>query len=598
MHYYFNTPDQIAGDEAYNELNFTKALTHYNRALQTLNHLASQRKFKRNNDYRYALTYVICEIVQTKCDAIKEIIENQEIFNFDSLRKLWTEIPGLINELESVFNEMGDKGKDAIKERIEVNYKLLAEVCDLISEELSDGLEDESLQESDILSALSWLTRSIDYFKRANLPIQMELHLGYLNLLEKAYKCNSDKNHLLQITQYIINNKLLDLPLTSTQALEMLSYQLLVAIKSNDSSSAKYLIKKFGELSSAPDIDRDNYILDDIQSLIDKFTDKQEDDSVKKRKFSKADKISATDKDHYILEDTESLSEKLNAQEKNDSVKKRRLRKADKTSLIAEDGGEAEVIKNSSKQAKNVILEDTGIEEMNVVNQTTENIPTPMNAQPSYPKDLPSVSQTIDRTFFGKNTKTAKKVSFKENDYSYVSPFIKTFEKLSEQFANPEFLANILCLNADFYNKTALPIKNTRLLSRELYESALLIVPNHPVASVRKNINHATIRDNNHYGSQSSFTTDKNPKAIFIEAIEALTMQLEAFTADNIEKINGILNSNVSFVTNNIVSKNIAGRQSAEIAKQIQGRYHYLSTHERNNEQQVPSEQQESLTFR
>ncbi|WP_131782409.1 hypothetical protein [Legionella gresilensis] len=561
MRYYFNTPDQISGDEAYNELNFAEALIHYKRALQTLNQLASQRNFKRSNDYRYAFTYVIGEIIQTSCDAIKEIIEEQETFKLDSIKDLWTEIPGLINELESVFNEMGDTGKDNIRERIASHYKLLAEVCDSISEGLSDGLDDESLNERDVLSALSWLNKSITYLKRANLPIQTDLHLGYLNLLEKAYKFSSDKNFLLQITQYIINNKLLDLPFTSTQTLEMLSYQLLVAIESNDPNSAKQLIEKFEEVSLNSDIDKDNYIIEDIQNLIDKFT----------------------------------------AQQENNSLRKRKLKKPNQTPLADLDNDLDILITKPSKRAKNVILEDTDLEDIGA-NLATGNIPTPMNVQPSqsaYPKDLPNISQTIDRTFFGKNTKPAKKVSFKENDYSYVSPFIKILNELSEKFSNPEFLANILSLIADFYYETKLPIKNTPLLARELYESVLLIVPNHPVAKARKNINHATVHDNNYYGSESSIANEKDPKAIFIGAIEALTMQVEVFTADNIEKINDILNRNVSFVTNSIVSKNIAGRKSAEIAKQIQSRYDYLSTHERAAKgSQVPSDQQNSVTLR
>ncbi|MGQ3889813.1 hypothetical protein ACQUW5_12380 [Legionella sp. CNM-1927-20] len=548
MRYYFNTPNQIAGDEAYNEKKYTEALIHYKHALQTLNQLASQRKFKRSNDFRYAFTYVICEIIQTSCDAIRTTIDDQEIFNYEPIKELWQEVPGLIIELETVFKEMGAvQNKNIIKDKIEFCYKLLADVCDMISEELSDERDDETLNESDILSALEWLTKAIDYSKRANLSIDINLHLGYLNLLEQAYKCSSDKNFILKIKQYINHNKLLELPFTSMQALEILSYQLLVAVEDSDSQSANQLIKKFEKLLLNSDVDQDHYIIEDIQKLIAKLS-----------------------------------------HEESDSLKKRQLKGVGESSSNDEDESEVIVIKKSSKRPKTVILEDADNDNEISASPVAESIPCPIGEQPSYLKDLPSISQTIHTTFFANKNGPAKKVTFKEKPHS--SAFMETFNKISEKASNPEFLANILSLIADFYYETELPLKNTPLLALELYENVLLLSPNHPVAINRINniSNHAIIRDNNRYGSKSILPV-KDARAIFSDAIETTITQIEAFLFEDIEKINKILDKNVLYVANKLVSKNVAGYQSAEIAKQIKTLYEYLSTHERTTEHRQAS---------
>ncbi|WP_419421332.1 hypothetical protein ACNVED_14805 (plasmid) [Legionella sp. D16C41] len=552
MHYYFNTPDQIAGDEAYNLGEYTQALTHYKHALETLNQLASQRNFKRRNNFLYAFTYVACEIILTTYEAIRVTINDQETFNYEPINNLWKEVPGLVFELETVYAEMHpNNNKTIIKAKMEQCYTVLAELSETISDEFNDRL-DETANERDILAALEWLAKAIDYSKRANGSIDINLHLGYLHLLEKGYKANLDKYFLNDIRHYISNNKLLDLPLTPMQTLEILSYQFLVATADNDHTTNQ-LIQKFADLLSNSDVDKDHPIIEEIEDLITKVP---------------ADT-------HLEI----------------DSIKKRRLNKADEPS-DSDDHEDNVITKKSPKKSKYVISEDSDVEEMSTSHTEPESM-LPINdhtdtesmllvteIQAFYPKDLLTIPSILGNTatFFTNKDDIAKKVTFEEEAHSRA--VVKTFTKIVEKASNPEFLANVLSLIGDFYYEKKLPLKNTPLLASELYQAVLLINPKHAVAKERSisMSNHPIIKDNNRYRGRTIFSQE-SISSIFTKAIKNLVVQIEAFSSEDIAKINKILDANVLYVTEKLMKNNIAGSKSVEIANEINKLYEYYSTH-------------------
>ncbi|STX28814.1 Uncharacterised protein [Legionella beliardensis] len=564
MRYYFNTPDQINGDEAYDQADFTKALTYYKNAHQTLNQKAAERHFKRRSDFLYALAFVICEEIITNCEVINATINEQSTneqttFDCAPIEKLWQDIPGLVNELETVFDEMGSsEKKEIIKEKMVFGYQLLADVCEIISDELVDNLN-EIPPESDLAPALEWITKALNYAKQGNSPLDLDLHLGYLNLLEKGYKSSLDKSYLVKISQHISSNKLLELPLTTMQTLEILSYQLLVAVANDDAHTANQYIAEFRELiANSADIDSDHPLIEDIKNLIAQLPDDNEVTPLRKRKFKVIDKPLNEKEEKEVFSEDEDEDESLVLKR---STSKKTYKKSRAICIDDNDATESVEISAIDTEAESIVP-----------------LPT-AEVQQSYPKDLPSMSQMSNTaTFFANRHTAARKVTFKED--SHAIAFVKTLKELGGNESNPNFLANILSLIADFYCHTKLPLKNTSLLAFELYKNALLLNPKHVVAhtAVRELGKQPIIRDNNRYGSSSN-STQTNINTIFIDAIESLMTQIEAFKFQDLEKINHITDESIKFIVNNLVSKNIAGSRSAEIASKINSRYNYFAEH-------------------
>ncbi|WP_058515107.1 hypothetical protein [Legionella santicrucis] len=551
MKYYFNTLEQIQGDEAYNEKNFEQALVHYKKALSLLNQIASQRNFKPNKPFYDALAYVLSEITITKADHIMASLDDP--FSYNHIQNLWEDIPSLLHEMNIIYEKIRFfELRETKKEKINITYKAVANCCESISDALIDSLnENEAPIFEQVTSALTWLTQAINYRKNAKLPIAMDLHVGYLNLLERAYKCNHEKQFLTQITAYIQENRLIHQELWPMQELEILSYQLLVATENKDEDSAAKYVKRCKKLMEDSDhIDHESLIIEDINTLISKLTNSTQTKNLKNRSRKPL---------QIIIEESD---EELEATSMDVSTIPKRIDE------IGED--------MDMSLSEDSLLSDMNIDEIqtSTISQQLHTVAPHFN--PLVPTSSPSsnFSMSNKATFFAPpSTPNTLTILPQRNP---TDAFVKVMQEISNHYRDPKFLANLLSLIGDFYYKSrSLPFKNIPLISFEIYETVLLLDRQHSIAHARlceiynrSHSNKRMIDEHRHYTGATKYSSSTQGSfiSIFNTAIEENMIQIETFLSINNEKQENVVNDLVLFVANNMVEKNIAGGKSQLIA--------------------------------
>lgn len=158
------------------------------------------------------------------------------------------------------------------RRRREKIYDVLANLAEALSDRLVD-ISEHDPAEGNSFMAWSWLKEALEYRKAIGLPIKMQMHLGYLNLLECLFKTGKEQGYLAQIKDYIQLNALEDSIIPgSANYLELLNYKLLVAVEQKNSSETEHLIRQYKILIKArPRLNGHEQVIKDINELIQKF---------------------------------------------------------------------------------------------------------------------------------------------------------------------------------------------------------------------------------------------------------------------------------------------------------------------------------------
>ena len=162
MTFYFNTPDHIAADEAYNNGNYALALQHYERALCTLNmHAASTRKL--HAEFYYARAFVLGEVIITHC----QIIHHSKTLDHSKINTTWQQIHSLLLELQQSCQHIKNKQKrETATKKIEQVYTVLAQTCESISDDIVDAFDGKYefaiAEQPSLADALLWMERALN----------------------------------------------------------------------------------------------------------------------------------------------------------------------------------------------------------------------------------------------------------------------------------------------------------------------------------------------------------------------------------------------------------------------------------------------------
>lgn len=537
MGFYFNTFRQQEADKAYNEQRYEEALMHYSEALKTLNlHAASNSV--QHSDFYDALVYVLSEIVTTKLQLIRKEAED---LHFDNITKYWQDIPSLLHEIKLIHSKHLAKLTHSLSNKEQVIRKaneLLAAVCEEISDELVDQLEcndEKNLNSQEVLSqAIEWMNRAITFQQKTKDRPKLSSSLGYLNLLEQHYKETGNEANLHVMSDFISKYKLLEVAIQSPlRKLELLSYVIRLAIfNQNDTSELVHECKiLYGLLSEE---DKENPILDDLQNLVN-LAPLVDEESEEESQLD-MEQIEETHPTSNLEENTDDSMEVTVASEEFDlSVSHPKLPQ--------------EIQYFSHEVTQPLVPAPSSMSPF----ETSHHVVT------QHPILLQSSSQGNGRAsqvFFS----TSFQTPLSEETHPYSKALQLALEKITAGSPNPKFLANLLCLIADFFGKyraEGIQKQNAIVLAFDLYQQVLKIDPTHHRARIK--LNESSIQNKPligpykffSNGSQSitSVTTQiSTAKDCFNQALEELTIQLESFLMNKPSKIEKTINNLIDFI--------------------------------------------------
>ncbi|QMT60870.1 hypothetical protein [Legionella sp. PC997] len=552
MGFYFNTYRQQEGDKAYNEGRYEDALVHYSEALKTLQlHAAAQTT--RHADFYDALVYVLSEILSTKL----LIIQREALAsNFVAVSNYWQDLPGLLHEMELTHNEHLKKNRNAFSNQEDVVKRvniLAATVCEKVSDELADQLEDdEEVTLESISPSIEWMKRAIQFQIKTESTPKLSSSLGYLNLLERLYKKTQDGNYLQVISEYINQHKLLERTIRSPlRKLELLSYVARVALFNRQNTDG--LISECKALYDlVPKEERDNPILEDLQNLLDIVPQEEE-------------------QEENELEDDVPDAMETNTSDLEDLGEYPQSIQLDRIDVSTCPVDMLLALENSCP-------EPTGI----------PSLPSPANTVTSDQEmtQSHSISQSFSsRVFDGIPTQTffspPPQVQA-EDELPHSRALQLGLEKITAHSRDPRFLANLLCLIADFFNKNKahyIQKQNAIVLAHDLYKQVFKIDPHHHRAIEKlRNIGIQHSRLINSYRHFSNAPQSPIPSAAiniteaknsFNQALEELTIQLESFLLNQPAKVRITIDELVCFIGEQLTKGVITSKPRPEIGQML-----------------------------
>lgn len=582
MRYYFNTQEQILGDTEYNSQNYKQALVHYKKGYNILCGYAASRSFKKRPYYKDGLAYVLCDIIITISDVILSSI-NEDSFDYEEAKTLCAESNGFLKELAAVYTEIQRyKERETTAAKYRSVFTALYRACEAISDQLVDSLDDENviINESVVLkSATYWLSLSMEYRRKSGATVELSMHLGYLNLLERRYKSNPNDEILRRINTYIQQNTLEGLAISTMEKLEILNYRILVAVK-NKSANIQGLLNQYKQLvGESDDVEHDSLIIHDINELIANLPMLEQEKREKKPRLKRR-RVILDDSDEEEVREVEEVAllanTEVEATEEINTNSKRQFIQNDPDEENSTTIGEIH-----TEQAP-VQLEDslTGV---GVTTSSTVTLGTGFGARIIPAPMAFSLATSTITMFVAPQARDGFDLSA---DKSKV--FIESFKKLATKYKDHLFLANVLSLIGDFYiDSNKHPFKKLPLVAYELYENVLLLNNKHSVAYARMKMiynrdagSKRMINDHNHYTKVSDASIQRKIKSsseIFCTAIEDMVIQIETFLATDTQQVGVVLDDIMNYVVTKIKEENIARGSSGMIANELSSNYTRVS---------------------
>ncbi|KTC87079.1 hypothetical protein [Legionella brunensis] len=598
MKFYFNTPDQINGDLAFNAGNYEEALAYYLNALETLNrHAASQSK-QLHTDFYDAFVHVLADILATKA----ELIINKE--DFANIEEEWQPIPGMLQEMEIVYHgQLSSKTNIVVNEEtLKTAYSALAEACEIISDEIIDIIDNDengsvqNLPSSLTLSkAIMWMQSSLMYCKKASKEISLACHLGYLNLLERQYKSDSNGAIVEQMARYIEDEHLFQKTITEPlEKLELLSYALLITVTRKQDSAS--LIKTCEEILDTITIeDEENQIVTDLleliklerkNSTIPEFPMEARDDMVECI-YPEEDVFPTAKKDCKFQTTLDELTSSDEAMDLSSNVPPAVLMVGppiDISSLTpvpmsCPTPEQRQVM--SPLQEMSLFSQDSRLPTFStmMLNPLGEsNIPSfHIEEKKRQQVGLPSQEGLFARSLFPTPSLQSS---------SYYKAFIAGFEKIisNNNTADPKYVANLLSLIADFfreYRATGIPKRDAILIAFDLYQHVLKIYSGHTIATeyscylLRKH--KKILRPYEHFGShvRPEVNSSRDPRLPFVSktffktAVEEVFDQMDTLLATSTEHIITNIKGLLSYVGDKLAEGAITKTPRPEIREKL-----------------------------
>ena len=537
-----------AANAAYQLGNYQNALTNYENAIAKLRELGAQKGFSPTKLYYDELAYAHSQIIKCITQTVQaliadspDVLPDYELIKLH-MRKARSNRKDFL-ALHSILDQyFGGISRNATERPEKVFYSLA-----VTAEKISDAISDFADRETDwvgrdkaYMKAVMWLQRAQKYLIKANSSLEIEgnrkkasgavrteLHLGCLDLMERAYYCNHDETYLQEISKYISENKLHGLCLTSEEQLALLSYELLVAVEDNDEYAIYMLSQYFDEiLINDPDFDENCQLIQHIKNLLAK---------------------------ENVIENA------IEPEPTSEPNPKKRDRDEE------EEYGEDELfLTKKSKLSEGTITPDAP----HLLNEAPELENNVAKTKQAPMPSLPQVAPTL--SFFA---------SVPEQKPSQIT-FTETMKELAGSYNNSETLANLLIIVADFYYQGKHSKENSlspkaMFIAYSLYEDALKLSPQHAAARSKKDelksipfgaqIFKLVLSD-----KKQTLVQQKTASGIFNDSIADSIRNAQTYLIENNpQKLDELFTKLLQFIGNTLKTEHRVGSQSEVIADLI-----------------------------
>lgn len=251
---FFDSPEQIHGDIAYNEKRYKQAFALYNKGLHKLEKIASKKQYK-DHKFHDNVTYALACVISSRCFAFFE----DEVINTVKINKFWQVLSDELERLVINWNVLITYQKNNIY--TETSQAFIFDTYEsviLFCEDISDIYADKN----SYTNAIIWMERSIGFREEKSFAISIETHNGYLNLLYKRFLETKKEKYLEKMESHINKWHLNLINNSSLETLELLSHRLIVAsilhretaheLKVSFEKQMRFLLKKEPTLRKNP----------------------------------------------------------------------------------------------------------------------------------------------------------------------------------------------------------------------------------------------------------------------------------------------------------------------------------------------------------
>lgn len=581
--YYLAQEQQEAGDTAFEQNNYQQALEHYTAALAELHQIAENPEFIGNRSYYDELTYTHSQIVKCHSQILRVYIPGflaehpGESFDYGMVKASWKTIRSALDELVAAHTVLCGMFRGATRsafERMAEVYLSISQTAEAVSDQIGDfldGLETWDKKHNSYMNAFLWLKRAKKHLINANQMLDSQkpldkikqevpiaLHFGCLNLMERAFDCNKDAEILARMTAYITKNGLHKLELSINDELELLSYELKIAVENNDELAINNLREYFDNLrNTMVDLDEQLELINQILQLFDRAS------SVDKRAeqetgIGQVSVFSVVSKKRSHEVDEAEASPATKKAKTEESVSE--LNPAPSTNIAP-----IELDASVTITAENMTLSA----EIHVdVRPWQQPVATPSHVASILPFFAPPATTSAVVASANKNCQQT---------------FEQTIKELVQFNNTPSFLAGLLTVIADYYsqvknlssNSTSV---NAMLVAFALYETALMIKPD-PTEVLAKKIEDLKKQPKGRDVYKLALFNKKSlpalqfniPQYIFNRGMNNYSELVKDYVVENKnpEQLEAMYDHLLQYIGEEMTAKNLAGDQSEVFSSMI-----------------------------
>lgn len=300
---YFDSKNQINGDNAYNDGKLDLALKHYQRGLAKLRKtVQTDKSLKHKVQFLDACTYAQADILSTQAERIQQFIETTKaapkitdvleslirfkptpselLTQIDAMASNWTEITEILQmkgscktkqkRMDELFSTLAMHLEDFSDLLIDSNEELSFEIAKADDSDLVTryhNCHQKNLNDAVELMALSQVCQL-----KAKKPIETESHIGFFYLLLQQYNLTQDKRSLTRLENELIRHKLLERDNDDLHKLEFITYALLIENELNRQPNVQLITQGEQLIASINGLENNQ----DAQIQIDEFTAQKE----------------------------------------------------------------------------------------------------------------------------------------------------------------------------------------------------------------------------------------------------------------------------------------------------------------------------------
>jgi hypothetical protein len=285
---YILSVHQITGDRYYNKREYSKALACYEVGLTILeSRIGEVPEMMSSITFCDQYVHALSDFLITQCQVVNKFVIDSNQISTEKLLEdlssygsiLTSMIPRLYSMNEAWENIRNEKILHTKSKQITTVYTLLAEKLELLSDLWFATADEVGSAHPDYERLLNQSCRAMKLAieNKSKLPesITIEMHCGYLNLLEQLYHFRKDENNkqglLVDMKNHLERYQLLlviqDNPITQ---LELISYTLLIDVKLHRISNNDAIARGHAIVASITERSPDNEkVISDFAELVD-----------------------------------------------------------------------------------------------------------------------------------------------------------------------------------------------------------------------------------------------------------------------------------------------------------------------------------------